>query len=251
MQHIGDSQNPSLKLGDVHLWSNSLLIGRNEFAIYEASLSDEERQRAKSFHFEHDRRRYVAARGQLRALLGHYASTAPAEVVIHTGAHGKPYLQYPAELIHFNVSHTGDKALIAFCPDGPVGVDIEEMKRETWLEEIADTFCTPGELAKIHDMAPELQSRELLRFWTAKEAFLKALGKGLQVPLDEIELLPSDLPTGGFRWSTDPGLSDFFQHYPLPFYERSGYCASLVTLKGIACSRLFWHRFRNTHVKDQ
>jgi 4'-phosphopantetheinyl transferase len=250
MQHIGNSQNPHLKLGEVHLWSNSLLIGRNEFVVYENSLSDEERQRAKKIHFEQDRRRYVAARGQLRALLGHYADVPPADVIIRTGAHGKPYLQYPPELIHFNVSHTGDKALIAFCPDGPVGVDIEELKGETWLKEIADTFCTESELDDIQSLPPKLQSRDLLRIWTAKEAFLKALGKGLQVPLDEIELLPGDLPVGGFRWSTDPGLSDFFQHYPLPFYERSGYCASLVTLKGIACSRLFWHRFRSTHVQD-
>jgi 4'-phosphopantetheinyl transferase len=251
MPHIGDSKNPHLKLGEVHLWSNSLLIGRNEFVVYEASLSDEERRRAKGFRFEHDRRRYVAARGQLRALLGHYADVPAADVIIRTGAHGKPYLHYPSELIHFNVSHTGDKAIIAFCPDGPVGVDIEEMKRETWLDDIAETFCTPTELDHVRQLTRDLQARELLRIWTAKEAFLKALGKGLQVSLDEIEILKSELPTGGFHWSTDPGLSDFFQHHPLPFYERSGYCASLVTLKGIACSRLFWHRFRNSQVRDR
>ncbi|MEM7144033.1 MAG: 4'-phosphopantetheinyl transferase superfamily protein [Verrucomicrobiota bacterium] len=250
MQHIGNSQNPHLKLGEVHLWSNSLLIGRNEFAAFEKTLSDDERRRANAFRFEHDRRRFVAARGQLRALLGHYSDVPAAEVVIRAGVHGKPYLHYPSELIHFNVSHTGDKAIIAFCPDGPVGVDIEELKRETWLNEIAETFCTGGELDAIRRLPTDDHPRELLRLWTAKEAFLKALGKGLQVALDEIELLPGALATGDFRWATDPGLSDFFQHHPLPFYERSGYCASLVTLKGIACSRLFWHRFRNSQLKD-
>ncbi len=141
-------------------------------------MSESELERARSFRFDRDRNRYVAARSILRELLGAALGCAPAVVPIRTGTAGAPL---PIDDLYFNLSHSGDLAGFALVRGRRVGIDVELPR--TGVEPVAAAFH-PLERARIAQAPAAARDREVLRYWTAKEAYLKALGVGLLRPLD-------------------------------------------------------------------
>lgn len=168
-------------------------LGSGEFAIWRADLdapsapevqrlgqllSADELDRARQFHFERDRRRFVVGRGILRVLLGHYAAVEPREMAFAYGANGKPKLpDHPA--LFFNVAHSDRVALFAFTRSGEIGIDVERIRELPDWESIACSSFPPGELARVQACPPERRNAEFFRAWTRQEAILKALGTGL------------------------------------------------------------------------
>lgn len=147
------------------------------------SLSPAERARAARFKFPDDARRWTAARGWLRHVLGEALGVAPAAVPIPTGP-GKPRV----EGVCFNLAHAGELAVIAVA-DHEVGIDIEPLDAGPAALEAASVACTPEESAFLARLPPEEAAPVFLSWWTAKEAYLKATGEGLAFPPDRVGVL--------------------------------------------------------------
>lgn len=153
------------------------------FATLAALLSPDEVARADRFVFEADRRRFVTARGWLRWQVGQMLEQAPETVRFGYRPHGKPYLPDAPDL-HFNLAHSGDRALLGLAQGRALGVDIEQMRPLPDLESIITAFFSPQEQMAILAQPPEQRTAAFFATWTCKEAYLKAVGDGLARPLD-------------------------------------------------------------------
>ncbi|HVS52163.1 MAG TPA: 4'-phosphopantetheinyl transferase superfamily protein [Opitutaceae bacterium] len=152
-----------------------------EVASFLAVLSVDERERARGFYFERDRRRFIVARGILRSLLGHYLSLAPERIAFRYGANGKPELagEAAAAGLHFNLAHSEGAAVYAFTRVGEVGIDLERIREMPEWERIAATCLPAAESARLCAGRTQRQSEDFFRAWARQEARLKALGIGL------------------------------------------------------------------------
>ena len=158
--------------GEVHVWSVALDRSEKELGALGGMLTADELLRAAAFTVEDGRRRFVVARGALRALLGRYLDRDPAELRFAATANGKPRLD-PRSLLQFNVSHSGSAAMIAVARETDVGVDVEQIKPRDRREGVARRVFTDAERDAIDGDAA------FFRHWVAKEAFVKATGRGM------------------------------------------------------------------------
>ena len=149
-------------------------------------LSDDERARADRFRFDRDRSRYTVGRSLLRVLLGRYVGIAPEDLRFEYGAYDKPRLASGGPW--FNLSHSGPVALYAFTKAAEVGIDVELDNEDFARERIAERFFSPTEVAVLRSLPESLQPRAFLACWTRKEAFIKARGDGLSLPLDSFDV---------------------------------------------------------------
>jgi len=130
-------------------------------------------------------------RAAVRKILAVDAGCAPADLSFVEGDHGKPHLAAPGTAgdREFNVSHTGRLALVAVARDLPVGVDVEAVDRPVDPLSLGPRVLTPAERAHMAEMPPAEAARHFLRVWTAKEAVVKALGRGLSLPLTDFAVV--------------------------------------------------------------
>jgi len=126
----------------------------------------------------------------LRRLLAGYVDRRPEELGFRLNANGKPSLAPPDDVsgLRFNVSFSGDTALCAVAVDTEVGVDVERVRSDVEVEKIATSFFAGGERRVLRGLPPEPRVRAFFRCWTRKEAYVKALGLGLSVPLDSFDV---------------------------------------------------------------
>jgi 4'-phosphopantetheinyl transferase len=155
-----------------------------------ALLTAEECQRAWRFHFARDRQTFVGTRAVLRILLGAYLDQDPAAIQFHYGAWGKPMLvpEENAGGAEFNVSHSHGIALLAFHREQAVGVDVEMIRADLDLDEMAVRFFSTREVTRLRMLPAEERTAAFFRCWTRKEAFLKAYGTGLALPLSRFSV---------------------------------------------------------------
>jgi 4'-phosphopantetheinyl transferase len=175
----------------------------------ELHLSADERARAARFRFTRDRERFVAARGLLREILSLYLDVEAQRLSFGYGTNGKPFLAEHSAL-RFNVSHSFDTMLIAVAHEREVGVDIECARSSIAVEEIAETVFSASERQALSSLESEAKRMAFLRFWTRKEAYIKADGRGVSLPLEHIDVsAPTDRvsaldeATGEWRMLTD------------------------------------------------
>ena len=189
-----------LKLGpdEVHVWRADLNVPAERLEPLHALLSSEERERAARFHFEKDRRHYTAARGILRSLLSDYLSVQAGQIVFTYNKYGKPELDLGATggSLRFNLSHSHGLALFGFTRDRDLGIDLELIRPERATDEIAERFFAAAETAVLRSLPKEIRSRAFFDCWTRKEAFIKARGLGLSLPLHSfvVSLAPGERP---------------------------------------------------------
>ena len=180
-----------LRLGtkDVHVWRASLDQTPAIVEQLRQLLSADEHIRANRFHFEKDRQHFVVGRGCLRMLLSRYLEIPPGEIQFSYGAQGKPQLAN-AQLnpFHFNLAHSGTLALYAFTRVGEIGVDLEQIRPEFTGDDIAKRFFSPGEVACLNKLSRDLRHQAFFNCWTRKEAFIKAIGMGLSLSLDQFDV---------------------------------------------------------------
>ena len=176
---------------EVHVWSADL--DRIPEGLLREPLSADEQERGRRFHFERDRRRFVATRGLLRRLLGRYLGLDPCRLRFGYGPRGKPFLAGEDEL-RFNVSHSGGLALLAFARGREVGVDVERERPVPEAEDIARRYFSPREEAELRRLREGEWTAAFFRCWTRKEAFIKATGDGLSRSLDafDVTLAPGE-----------------------------------------------------------
>jgi len=149
--------------------------------LAEALLSSDERARADSFYFEQDRRCYLAAQAALRLLIARYTGESPGSLAIRKEPNGRPILENFA--LHISLSHSGNLVLIALSSAAPVGVDVEEIRGIPDLMAIAQSHFSMTEIEAITRLAPSQRATAFFVTWTRKEAFVKAIGRGLSFPL--------------------------------------------------------------------
>jgi len=184
--------NPQLTTDAVHVWQADLNVSLDHLRVYKTLLGDDENERAERFHFDRDREHYIAGRGMLRVLLGRYLHESPTEIEILYSEHGKPFLS--GGELRFNLAHSGNLVLYAFCLDDAIGVDLEAERELTDALAIAERFFSPGERKTLRSLPRELQTTAFYRCWTRKEAFIKAVGEGLSYPLSafDVTLTPGE-----------------------------------------------------------
>lgn len=188
---------PILGREDVHVWRTRLDVDGATLAVLESTLADDERAAAARLRFPRDRRRFIAGRGVLRAILTRYLGTAPAAVQIRDDAGSKPRLHGPDESrLRFNVSHSDDLALYAVAGWREVGIDVERIRPELDWAALAACFFSLPEQAALAGAGAEAAAM-FTRIWVAKEAYLKATGVGLTGCLDAAPAwLIADLDVG-------------------------------------------------------
>ena len=150
-------------------------------------LSDDERARAARFRFERDRVRYAAAHTALRAILGAYLEVAPERLAFDHTSHGKPFVR-GASSLSFNLSHSGDLALVAVAPGAAVGVDIEQVRDDVECERLARRFFSDHEQRELFALPAADRMAAFFTCWTRKEAFIKGVGEGLSIPLADFDV---------------------------------------------------------------
>jgi 4'-phosphopantetheinyl transferase len=214
---------------ETHVWRASLDQPAAAVARFRELLADDEITRAHRFHFARDRTRYIVGRGMLRTLLGRYLERPPHDLRFAYGAFGKPRLD--GEGPHFNLAHSGSLALFAFNADVELGVDVELTDDDFSRERIAERFFSKTEVRVLRSLSESLQPRAFLTCWTRKEAFIKARGDGLSLPLASFDVsLAPQAPAALLRteWSAaEPGqwslrdLSDASRGYVAAVAMRS------------------------------
>ncbi len=174
---------------DIHVWRADLNLPPEEIETLATTLSADESDRANRFHFEKDRKHFIAARGILRSLLGTYLNLPPSQLEFAYSDRGKPSLSVtlPASL-SFNLSHSNALALYAVTKTYSIGIDIEYLRPMSDVVQLAKRFFSPREYEAIAQLSPPEQQRAFFQAWTAKEAYLKATGVGLSGGLEKVEV---------------------------------------------------------------
>jgi 4'-phosphopantetheinyl transferase len=177
----------SLADGRIDVWPVHVAVQPCELAEFERYLDQKEVAKARLFRFEHLRQRYAVIHGLLRILLGRYLREHPTNLLFSTGPNGKPRLE-PLRRIQFNISHSDDIALFGFTTGCEIGVDVEKLRPVDDFVQIARRFFSPDETNEVMSTGPEDLRPAFFRCWTRKEAYLKAVGAGLQTPLDSFRV---------------------------------------------------------------
>jgi 4'-phosphopantetheinyl transferase len=149
-------------------------------------LSEEEQQRAKRFYFPRHRQRFVLTRGIIRLLLSRFVPEVnPDTWEFKINDYGKPAIADPLPPfdLHFNISHSQHYLAIVVGSVAEMGVDVEVSKPGRQLTKIARRYFSAAEFAALCGLAPELQTQRFYALWTLKEAYIKACGLGLAIPL--------------------------------------------------------------------
>ena len=173
--------------GEVVVWAASLEVEDVRLGTLRSSLSTDEIERATRFRFARDRDRFVAGRGFLRRILADYTGDRAEALRFSYSPYGKPRLA-DRQGIQFNVSHSEDRMLVAVSADIAVGVDVEVLNSKHADELVAERFFSAREVQDLRSLPPSEWSKSFLTCWTRKEAFIKARGEGLSLPLQDFDV---------------------------------------------------------------
>jgi 4'-phosphopantetheinyl transferase len=227
---------------EIHVWHAALDREEKVLRRLEATLSPEEKARADRFHFANDRNRFIVARGLLRELLGKYLAQAPAGLEFSYGEHGKPTLsgRNASSGLCFNLSHSAGLAVYAIARERNLGIDVEHVRPESAGEDIAKRYFSAREVSDLRTLPPEARVEGFFHCWTRKEAYLKATGMGLQIPLDSfsVNLLPGQ--PAQFLGGVEP------RWHIAAYHPTEGYVAAVV-YDGAPCA--IKYRSVDSHLK--
>lgn len=214
--------------GTVHVWSAALDLLENEVRSLGEHLTEEERARASRFYFPRDARRWVVARATLRLLLGRYTDLMPRLLRFRLNPWGKPALDHPATEVCFNVSHSGDVALYAIATGSELGVDVEQVRDGRADDVIVKHFFSPREVSAWNALDLSARRDAFFRCWTRKEAYIKAVGRGLAIPLSsfDVSLGPGEPPA--LLDARDPSGRNRHWTFSEVNPGRPGYAAALA-----------------------
>ena len=214
---------------DVHVWRVSLDESAPQRNRLLRTLAADERTKAERFHFQKDRERFVTAHGILRAILGRYLNRDPESLSFCYGSHGKPVLagESGADALRFNMSHSHEAVLYAVTRGREIGIDVEFIRCDLEAEQIAERFFSKKEIATLRSLPPGIRQYAFFLCWTRKEAYIKARGEGLSIPLDQfdVSLIPGE-PAALLSTQTDSDEALRWSLHELAL--GAGYAAALA-----------------------
>lgn len=181
---------PSLDLDAVHVWRFSLVPAQDVLQRLKQILSEDEILRANRFYFPHHRDHFIAAHGCLRDILARYIKLPPQALKFQVSSFGKPCLiaEQGGHELTFNLSHSHELGLVAVTRREAIGIDIEYIRNELADEQVAKRFFSKQEVSRLLLLPAEKQKEAFFFCWTRKEAFIKAVGQGLSMPLDQFDV---------------------------------------------------------------
>jgi len=235
----------SLRLAndETHVWRASLDESPSQIDNFRRTLASDEQTRALRFFFQIDRERFIVGRGILRVILGLYLSSAPELLSFLYNSYGKPAMagESGRDAIHFNVSHSNGSALYAFTRGREVGVDLEHVRDDLEVDLIATQFFSPREIAALRALPAEQRKYGFFNCWTRKEAYIKAKGEGLSLPLEQfdVSLIPGE-PAA--LLSTRPDLHEAQRWSLQELTFGTGYAAALAVAGRIGSLSCFQFR---------
>jgi 4'-phosphopantetheinyl transferase len=208
---VASEGNISLTPAEIHLWlafSDEITEERLDSA-YRELLNEVEKEQELRFHFPSDQRRYLITRALVRTVLSRYVSIHPKEWVFTANAYGRPEivnLQAKEVCLDFNIAHTHGLIVLGVTKRRALGVDVENFRARDVSIDIADRYFAPQEIAVLTAAPPDQRKYRFFEYWTFKEAYIKARGMGLSLPLDKISFhYPDDR---GVEITIDPKLAD-------------------------------------------
>ena len=184
------SEPPELEIGTVHVWKVALDVSEETLSEYLKVLSREECLRAEGMKMAGHRSRYVASRGVLRRLLGAYLDRPSESLKFDYLERGKPILpdQSGPDGLRFNLSHSRELTLVAVAVGQVIGVDVEYVRKLDRQDRIVERFFSPEEIEAIKGFSEPERRVAFFSCWTRKEAYLKAIGAGLGLPLNSFSV---------------------------------------------------------------
>lgn len=217
---------PDLQPDIVNVWIRTLQVSSaTESACYEV-LTPGERERAARYLVGRPRNAFILTRGTLRSLLARYVGVTPQGLSFRYSKHGKPLLDGPSDL-RFNVSHTDGLALIAFVRTREIGVDVEKIHAAPDVRKLAERFFSVRERHFLECLSGDELQSAFFRCWTRKEAYVKARGEGLSLPLHQfdVSVAPNEC-RALLATRPDPSEADRWIVQDLPV--KHGYTAALA-----------------------
>lgn len=189
-QSLFSKQSPDLPDNAVHAWRVPLNHSSERTAHLLEVLSSDEREKAGRYHFDKDRNQFVQARAALRFILSEYLNVRPQELEFSYGPQGKPALAngHADNSLRFNLSRRDGLALIAVTRNREIGVDVELIRADLPVFEIAETIFSEVELAALRSLPESMRAAGFYNCWTRKEAYVKARGEGLSFPLKQFDV---------------------------------------------------------------
>jgi 4'-phosphopantetheinyl transferase len=233
--------HPAIKPGQVDIWRIQLEDPSLDPAALFENLSGTEQDRAQRFRFPVHRQRFIQAHAGLRNILARYLDLPARRLEFNHNAYGKPELTLEdgGDWLKFNLSHSHNLALVAVSVKRALGVDIEQIRTDLADEKIAQRFFSSREVADLQSLPADQRSQAFFACWTRKEAFIKALGHGLSMPLDafDVSLLPGE-PARIIQTRPDPAQALQWNLHSL--WPGVGYIGALV-VEGIVEQIDCWH----------
>lgn len=233
-----DQQN--IPPGAVHVWFISLEADSELVQSASEVLCVEEKERAQRFWLERDKRRFTIAHAAMRGILAQYIKVEPQRIAPCRGKMGKPELAPALNRadLKFNLSHSSEVALLAVTRDRRLGIDVEAVRRHIAVEELAAHFFSAEEMRTLLELPEEQRTEAFFCCWTRKEAYIKALGAGLSIPLDSftVSFQPNTAPAL-LRVNDNANEARRWSVYDLDV--GPGYKAALV-VEGKACELFRW-----------
>ncbi|MCK4840339.1 MAG: 4'-phosphopantetheinyl transferase superfamily protein [Methylococcales bacterium] len=169
------------------IWHGDILLD-NQPDDYRVFLNDEEIERAGRFTRTELKNKYIKTRGILRKILAHYLNIEPQKIEIKIGEFGKPYVSNKS--LFFNLSHTANQFVIAVSNVSELGVDMEICRVRKSMTGLVEKCFAEIERDYWHSLADEQKINMFFQFWVKKEAFVKAVGRGIALGLDQCVINP-------------------------------------------------------------
>jgi len=242
LDHLWSPATQDLILADneIHVWRAHLELPLSEVQQLSGILTEDEVNRANRFSFEIDQHRFIAARGILRSILSRYTTNCPSALHFYYNHYGKPFLapEFSTCRLNFNLSHSGSMVLYAITRHIGIGVDVERVRSNVEYEEIAKRFFSVNEAALLCTVPTEMKLEAFYSCWTRKEAYIKAHGKGLSLPLDSFDVYFAPWEPPMLLITKDDGQ----ERSPWTFLDLRpglGYVGALA-VKGIGCRFRYW-----------
>lgn len=223
----------------IHFWCCDFNQNKDKLESHISLLSKDEKIRSGKFKFDKDRECYIISRGILRLLLGSYLDINPKHIKFKYTSYGKPILDFKNDL-KFNISHSGNRAAFAFFKNQEIGVDIEKIKDDFDVLELAQNFFSKKEIEVLERQSKVDLPRAFFRCWTRKESFIKAEGSGLSFPLDKFAVsLENDEEAELLETQWDSKEKDQWQLFS--FIPAEGYIAAVAVKQQVTqISYLNW-----------